>query len=388
MAKYITICFLLLASGASAFTSRTSPSTYEPRPYIVALNESLIEEARLKASTFRNSVDGNTPAWLDGPPASDIEALAQYWVDEYDWSTTQVEINANFSHFYTTVPPPSENYTEPVDLHFIHQRSSRDDAIPILFLHGWPSTSLEWGKVIPSLINPESSTDPAFHVVAPDFPGFGFSPDFTGSRENVTRAEYATIFTDLMSQLKYDRFLLYSTDLGFAVANSLIVDYADRVINHISDFYYIFPTDEDHARLEANLTTPEESTYILASDDFFGYHSGYSAIHRTLPLALAYTLNDSPIGFLAWYYHLADVVSDRPFSPHDVVTNTLLLWIPGVYGNIRSYKELFGVFIPDENYTVPTSVLQFGGTQHYPALEGLTFAVSLLETDYWTMRRC
>lgn len=382
MAKYFAVRSLLLASGASALTLRTSTPLYEPQPYTIAVNDSLIEETLLKVKAFRNSDGGSTPAWLDGPPTTDIESFAEYWANEYDWSTVEAEINANFSHFYTTVPPPSANYTEPVDLHFIHQKSRRDDAIPILFLHGWPSTSLEWASVIPSLVNPEDASDPAFHVVAPDFPAFGFSPDFTVSRENVSRSTYATIFTDLMSQLGYDRFILYSTDLGFAVANALIVDYTDHVINHITDFYFVFISDEDRARFNANLTTAEESTYIKATDFFLGELSGYSGIHRTLPLAIAYALNDSPVGFLAWYYNLAGVGTDRPFSPRDVVTNTLLLWLPGVYGNIRSYKELFGAttFVPDKNFTVPTSVLQFGGTSHYPELEGFILAVS--QTTY------
>jgi pimeloyl-ACP methyl ester carboxylesterase len=373
MANLFAIGYCMLAFSAQ-LTIGTPTTTYEPRPYTVSVNDSLIEEVRLQVNAFRNSNGGKIPDWLDGPPSSDIESFAHYWANEYDWAGIEAEINANFSHFYTTVPP-GVNYTEPVDLHFIHQKSSRVDATPILFLHGWPSTSLEWGKIIPGLVNPEDTSDPAFHVVAPDFPAYGFSPDFSASRENVTRSTYAKIFTDLMSQLGYDRFILYSTDLGFAVANALIVDYADYVINHITDFYYVFPTEEDRNRFNANLTTPAETTYIKASDFFLNELSGYSTIHRTLPLAIAYTLNDSPVGFLAWYYNIAGVVTDRPFTPRDMVTNTLLLWLPGVYGNIRSYKEMFGVFVPDKSFTVPTSVLQFGGTLHYPQLEGFTFAV-------------
>ncbi|KAH7406346.1 hypothetical protein DE146DRAFT_735040 [Phaeosphaeria sp. MPI-PUGE-AT-0046c] len=143
MVRYLAVISLLPAFETSALNVRISVSTYEPRPYTVAANETLIKQARLKAGDFCSSDTGSTPAWLDGPLASDVASFAQWWADQYDWTTTQAVINANFSYFYTIVPPQSTNYTEPVDLQFIHQQSSRDDAIPIPFLHGWPSTSLE-----------------------------------------------------------------------------------------------------------------------------------------------------------------------------------------------------------------------------------------------------
>lgn len=357
-------------------------ATCQAQPYTVNVDPAFIEETRMKASKFRTSVDTNAPAWFDGPPASEIDSIAKYWVEEYDWSAVQAGINANFSHFYTTVPPPDGHYNESVDLHFIHQRSERKDAIPILFLHGWPSTSLEWQKIIPGLVKPETDSQPAFHVVAPDFPGYGFSPALRGSRVGLGRSEYATIFASLMEQLGYDKYILYSTDLGTVVAMSLVVDYKDHIINHVSDFYLTFVSDADQARFEANQTSPEETAYIRSSNAFFGPHSGYSAIHSTYPLTLAYALNDSPVGFLAWYYHLAQSVSDRQYSAQELITETLLLYIPGVYHNIRSYKELFmpTSFIPDEKFTVPTSVLQFGGYMHYPELANWTYVVSAIST--------
>jgi pimeloyl-ACP methyl ester carboxylesterase len=369
----------LLSTPLGAFPMDERNAAYQPRPYTVSVDPVLIEDTRMKASNFRTSNDNNAPAWFDGPPASDINSFATYWADEYDWSAVQDEINANFSHFYTTVPPPGNGYNETVDLHFIHQRSERKDAIPILFLHGWPSTSLEWQKIIPGLVKPDNDSQPAFHVVAPDIPGFGFSPAFTGSRVGVDRKTYASMFASLMQQLGYDRYILYSTDLGTIISMSLIVDYKEHIINHVSDFYLVFPTADDLTRLAANETTPEETAYIESSNAFFGPHSAYSALHSTYPLSIAYALNDSPIGYLAWFYQLVRTASDKPYSAQEVITETLLLYIPGVYNNIRSYKELFSQtgLIPDTKFTVPTSVLQFGGADLlYPDIANANYVVS------------
>ncbi|EUC40096.1 hypothetical protein COCMIDRAFT_60917, partial [Bipolaris oryzae ATCC 44560] len=348
---------------------------YQPRPYNVSIDPSLIELARQKASIFRPTVDTSATAWFDGPPAADIESIATYWAEEYDWRAIQNSINTNFSHFYTTVPPPSEAYNESVSLHFIHQRSARLDATPILLLHGWPSTALEWASMIPRLVSPDNSSEPGFHIVAPDIPGFGFSPALNSSRVGVGRTEYATMFAALMRQLGYKKYAVYSTDMGTTIALGLVVNHAESIMQHITDFYMTFPSPSDQARYASYQTSEEENQYIGSFSSFLDTHSGYSAIQSTYPSSLAYAMNDSPVGFLAWVYHLSSTMNDRSYEKAEIITNTLLLWHQGVYSNIRCYKELFSssMFLPDKNFTVPTSVLQFGGLKLYPELGRLNY---------------
>lgn len=356
--------------------SNNDNSTYKPRPYSIDVSPSFIEETRQKVIKFRSTVDITQPAWFDGPPASNITSLAKYWEEEYDWFEDQDSINANFSHYITTVPPPGGNYNSTLDIHFIHQRSEREDAIPLLFLHGWPSTSLEWERIIPGLVSPSDSTSPAFHVVAPDLPGYGFSPAPTAP--GLGPDEHGIVFGSLMEQLGYDKYAVYSTDLGVVVAHRLVVHYAPHIINHISDMLLVFPTPEDLARYAANQTTPEESAYIDSTNAFFNQHSAYAQLHSSYPLSIAYALNDSPVGFLAWMYQLVYTVGDQAHTAAELIREALLLYIPGVYGNIRSYKELYGVdkFAPG-NTSVPHSALQFGwgAATAYPELKSFNYAV-------------
>ncbi|PVH97883.1 alpha/beta-hydrolase [Periconia macrospinosa] len=371
-----TSVFLSLTTTLRANSVGESALTYQPQPYTINVDPNVIEEIRLKVSKYQPTPDTNAPPWFDGPPASTISSIAKYWAEEYNWTTIQTAINANFSHFYTTVSPTSPHYNASVDLHFIHERSPREDATPILLLHGWPSTNLEWRNIIPGLANPPNASDPAFHVVAPSIPGYGFSPALNGSRVNVTRQSYAAIFDALMQQLGYPQYILYSTDLGFGIALSLVVDHQPHIINHISDFYLARVTPSDQARFDANQTSPEETAYIQSSNAFFGPHSGYSHMHSTFPLTLAYALNDSPVGFLAWMYHIDQTVSDRPTSHEEIVTKALLLFLPGVYNNVRLYKEIFApstAWVPDVRFTVPTSILQFGGDMYYPDMANWTY---------------
>lgn len=372
----VAVTFLSLLTAATPVARQ-----YGPRPYTINVDPAFIEETRLKASTFRPTIDITQPAWSDGPPSANISSIAKYWAEEYDWAAEQAQINANFSHFITTLPAPGGNYNSPLDVHFIHQRSKRADAIPILMLHGWPSTSLEWKSIIPGLVDPEDDSKPAFHIIAPDLPGFGFSPAPTSA--GLGAIEQSTLFASLMQQLGYDRYAVYSTDLGYVVALKMVVNYESHIINHISDFFIVFPNATDIERLAANLTTPEETTYIASVNAFTTNYSAYAEIHSTLPLSIAYALNDSPVGFLAWMYQLVYMVSDQAYSASDLITEALLLYIPGVYGNIRSYKTLYSpaLFAPERKTGVPTSVLQFGGIGPgaYEALAGFNYVVSSIE---------
>ncbi|KAF2760245.1 alpha/beta-hydrolase [Pseudovirgaria hyperparasitica] len=349
-------------------------ASYQPRPYTINVDPTFIEDTRVRASNFRPSLDIDAPAWFDGPPVANVSEVAEYWASDFNFDQFQNELNTNFSHFITTVPPPGEMYNRSLDIHFIHEVSDREDAIPMLLLHGWPSTSLEWAKVIPSLAHPPNSSLPAFHAVAPDLPGFGFSPAPT--TPGLNPEGHAIVFASLMEQLGYERYVVYSTDLGFVVAQHMVPKYVDRIINHVTDFYLVFQNATDSARFANNQTTPEETAYISSQNDFLANHGGYSDVHSTLPLSLAHTLLDSPVGFLAWMWQLVYTVSDVPQTAEELIRRALALYIPGPYGNIRSYKELFGInLFTGVKTKVPVSAVQWGyPSPAYPALKDFNYA--------------
>lgn len=41
-----------------------------------------------------------------------------------------------------------------VDVHFLHERSPYEHAIPLILIHGWPGSFLEFTELIPKLVNP------------------------------------------------------------------------------------------------------------------------------------------------------------------------------------------------------------------------------------------
>ncbi|KAF4991314.1 hypothetical protein FDECE_14084 [Fusarium decemcellulare] len=313
-----------------------------PQPFELKVNPNFILQTQAKVQSFPVLNDSTSNSINEGHPVAQIEHVVDYWKTEYDWSSVEAQMNKDFDHFATYVNG-TENYEPSVPLHFVHQKSEGADAIPILLLHGWPSTHLEWSKVIDPLTR--NSTIP-FHVVAPDLPGFGFSPAPT--QPGLDPREAGKVMDSLMKQLGYSTYGIASTDLGWLVAMWMVRDSKSSIIGHFTDFFLLSPTESDLERLAQNETTPEETAYIAANNEWFTNHSAYATAHTQKPLALSYAFTDSPVGYLAWIWDLMYAVSDGySYKAKELITDTMMLFIPGPYSNIRWYLESFKPGIQD-----------------------------------------
>lgn len=115
-------------------------------------------------------------------------------------------------------------------LHFIHFQSEKQGALPLLLLHGYliniaptkhprfPSTVVEFFRVIRALAEPEDESDPAFHVICVSLPGCGYS-DSLGPQADT--AEIAIMIAELMSAMDYMIYAAHGSGLGGVVASQL-----------------------------------------------------------------------------------------------------------------------------------------------------------------------
>jgi pimeloyl-ACP methyl ester carboxylesterase len=320
----------------------------KPTPFQVSVDADFLKSTIQKVRLYRPTIAlDDLPEWSEGPPPANINELARYWADDYDWSSVQAEINANFSHFTTTIPG-NANYSRPVPLHFVHERAAEsndtdEEAIPLLMIHGWPSTHLEWTKVIHPLAHPENASSPRFHVVAPDIPGFGFSPAATHAGLGVR--ELGLIFDALMKQLGYSRYAVFSTDLGWLIGSWMTAD-TTSIIAHATDFFSVMPSPSDLERLAKNQTTAEETAYMMAAQEYQSNHFAYALLQGTKPLSVALAMTDSPVGFLGWVWSLVKGVSDGyEYSKEELITTAMALFVQGTYGGMRLYKDSLTVSI-------------------------------------------
>ena len=311
-----------------------------PTPMIIDVDPRFIAETRLKASLTRNPIDIELPPFTEGVPSHNLTTIRDYWVNQYNWSAVQESLNTDFNHFTTTIGPlpSSYNYTRPLPLHFIHHRSPRSNAIPLLFIHGWPGSFLEVTKILKPLTHPPPDM-PAFHVVAPSIPGFGFSPAPTAPGFGLIEAGAA--FNDLMAQLGYHHFVVQGGDLGSHTARYMGAMFPESVVSILSNLYGVNPNTTDLARQAQGKTTTQENAYINFIEQAEPFYDSFWGIEKTVPLQMAILLGDSPVGNIAWPY-----LGMRSFSPgyswtvEELITWGMMLYIQGPYGSVRIYAEM------------------------------------------------
>lgn len=316
----------------------------DPVPFTATVDPEFVEQTAMKARWYRSSIDllnndDINQNWEEGPDRAFMTDLARYWGSDYDWFKVEKEIFGNFSHYAVTIPDGGGDYEHPVSFHFVHEPSDDGNAIPLLILHGWPSTHREWAKVIGPLSHPEDGSQ-AFHVVAPDLPGFGFSPAPTygglGSRQ------MGAALDKLMKKLGYSRYALAGTDLGHFLSLFMGEVVPESIIGYYSDLWFVQPNATDLERYAQNQTTDQETRYIAGNQLFSATRYGLAPAHSTAPLAISQALSDSPVGFAGWMFNSMRLLSDDyPYTQEEIVTDAMLAFIQGVYGNVRFYREVF-----------------------------------------------
>lgn len=218
-ATLLTLALLqCIAQSSSLLPNIKATYATSPTPFTIDVSPRFIDDVRYRVQHARAPIpiNGLDLAGSDGPTLANFTTLRDYWLDEYDWPTTQAGINERLKQFTTTVKSNDSDYLHSVPLHFVHHKSEREDAIPFLFIHGWPGSFLEVENIIDTLTDPPNSSVPAFHVVAPSIPGFGFSPAPTRAGYGLTQAGRS--FHALMLQLGYEKYVIQGGDIGAFVS--------------------------------------------------------------------------------------------------------------------------------------------------------------------------
>lgn len=320
-------------------------------PYRVAIPEQELELLRRRLGDTRWSPRlAGSEDWQRGVPVDYLRGLADYWRDGFDWRAQEARLNG-FPQFTTVI--------DGLGFHFLHVRSPRADATPLLLLHGWPGSVVEFLEVIEPLTAPDVPDAPAFHVVVPSLPGYGFTerPRETGWGSERTADALAV----LMTRLGYQQFGIQGGDLGAIIAPVVGRRFPERVVGIHANaatqgFVVTGASEEDLAAMNERDRTRAQRWALFSS-----LGSGYSLEQSTRPQTLAYGLHDSPVGQLAWIVEKFQEWTDaaRPL-PEDAVDRDQLLanvsvyWFTGTAGSAANmYYEMLQTWVP---YPVPSSV--------------------------------
>ncbi|RKS07600.1 pimeloyl-ACP methyl ester carboxylesterase [Nocardiopsis sp. Huas11] len=307
--------------------------------------------ARLAAARLPEpeTVQGAAPGpdrWAQGVPLADLVELADYWRTGYDWRSFEKRLD-RIGQFRTTI--------DGLGIHFLHRVSTREDATPLVMTHGWPGSVAEFVDVVDELADPQDPAAPAFHVVTPSLPGFGYSDKPTATGWGIEKT--ATAWVQLMGRLGYDRFLAHGGDWGSNVTTVL----GGRFPAHVQGIH----TTVGHAPpgLSTDGLTAVERAWAEETRHFWRQRAAYAKQQATRPQTIGYALVDSPVGLLAWILDKFAEWSDTEDGPFETISrdrvldNVTLYWLTRTGASAaRIYYESHDSLDPELRVDVPSAI--------------------------------
>lgn len=196
-------------------------------------------------------------------------------------------------------------------------------------------------KIIPMLTDPAgygARGAPAFDMVVPSLPGFGFSS--RPRRWGMSCAAIADLWVRLMERLGYRKFAAQGGDWGAGVTFRLGQRHPDRLLG------LHFNTQPAWVKEDGVAFTPVERVALSAEATWEMDENGYGHLQRTKPQTVSYGLTDSPVGLAAWIVEKFRSWSDcggdveRAFTRDELLTNISIYWFTATIGSsIRIYRE-------------------------------------------------
>ncbi|MDX3500666.1 epoxide hydrolase [Streptomyces sp. ATCC51928] len=284
--------------------------------------------------------------WEQGVPLTDLVDVVHYWRTEYTWRSFEERLN-RIGQFRTTI--------DDLGIHFLHRRSARADATPLILTHGWPGSIAEFIDAVDELADPKAADAPAFHVVVPSLPGFGYSdrPATTGwGTEKIAAA-----WVELMGRLGYDTFLAHGGDWGGVITTIL----GGRFPEHVLGIHTT--TAQAPPGLTTDGLTAAERGWTEETRDFWLRRAAYAKQQATRPQTIGYALVDSPVGLLAWILDKFAEWSDTEDSPFErisidrILDDVTLYWLTRTGASAaRIYYESHDSLDPGLRVDVPSAI--------------------------------
>jgi epoxide hydrolase len=298
-----------------------------PQPFKIEISDAELDDLhrRLDATRWPDPAPDVRTDFARGVPLPYLKELTNYWRRGFDWRAREARLNE--------IP----QFTAEIDgqpIHYLHVRSPEPNAMPLLIIHGYPSSVVEFVELIGPLSDPRSAggdAQDAFDLVIPSLPGFGFSTPVRQRGWELGRTTAA--FAELMARLGYSHYGAHGGDIGAGVSGRLGAMDAEHVVGTI------VVTDPGSLGLAGEqFPIPDhlidaERARVEQEREIWRAERGYLDLQGHRPETIAAALTDSPVGQLAWivekfqtWTNPAAKSPDEAVDRDQLLTNISLYW--------------------------------------------------------------
>ncbi|KAH0951508.1 hypothetical protein HN011_003406 [Eciton burchellii] len=326
------------------------------RPFIIDIPKSTIDDLKDRLAKRREFTPPlENAAWTYGISTTYLKDVLEYWRTKYNWPERQKLLN-NYPQYMTNI--------QGLDIHFYHVKphipSNRNlKVLPLLILHGWPGSVVEFQKIIPMLTTPRPDRDFVFEVIAPSLPGYGFSQGAV--RPGLGTAQISVIFRNLMLRLGFNKFYAQGGDWGSLIATDLATLFPDNIIGVHTNMCTVSSNTPLMFWTLLGIIFP---SFVVDKEHYskmypFKYHmhrlleeTGYMHLQATKPDTAGAAIAASPVGlaayilekFSTWTNNENKFRSDgnllEKFTLDELLDNIMLYWVTNsLTTSVRLYAE-------------------------------------------------
>ncbi|KAK0422729.1 hypothetical protein QR680_007748 [Steinernema hermaphroditum] len=324
--------------------------------------EDLRERVRLGRQRLQMLLEGSNFEF--GFNGEYLKNLTDAWL-KYDWKQHEYFLNT-FQHYRTEI--------EGLLVHFVRTNyppKKSEKKLPIILLHGYPSSFWDFYKVIPILANPGrfgfdfgGKGTIVFDVIVPSIPGFAWSE--RPSKQGFGFVECARAYSKLMERLGHKQYFVFGMgELGVETATAL-AHFAPQAVRGLQVANpYVSPFQDAQVFVKSLLAsfTPklylnekEENVILPLSEQISSFfkHFGYFIVQKARPDSLSVAVNDSPLGLAAWLLDRFALGVNRNFTSHsqgwlqnsltvdELLTEVHIYWLTGTFPHAaRFFKNSY-----------------------------------------------
>ncbi|OWR46350.1 juvenile hormone epoxide hydrolase protein 4 [Danaus plexippus plexippus] len=345
------------------------------RPYRILLLDSMQENIRRKFEAYRRAtkIKSLNESSSYGLNSDNLGQIFAHWQFKYNYRERTRYFN-KYDHFKTNI--------QGLDMHFVHVKPTTPGnvrVLPLLLLHGWPSSVKDFYEMIPLLTTPRTGYDFVFEIIAPSLPGFAHSQG--AARPGLTTYEIAIIMRNLMKRIGFNQFYIHGGDIGHAIGSHMATIFPNQILgfhtttpinySYLASMGWFIGSICPKCLLDNYV---RDKMYPLSDKlSFYLEESGYFHLQSTKPDTIGIALQDSPLGLAAYIIerYLLYTNPNSKFTPEeafsgynmtDLLDNVMLYWSTGsITTSLRLFKETVRNYEMEQVLArIPTSVPTWG----------------------------